>query len=478
MSRGSTGWQRRLILHIVVLMAAAGTGYAGQRAARNQTALDRYVFAPDPNYRYELVSQSRGTNLTSYVLNLTSQQWRSAAEVDRPLWKHWLVVVVPDQVRSSTGFLLIDGGSNTGNAPKTANLALTTLAASSQSVVANLRMIPSEPLTFTDETRPRTEDAIIVYSWDKFMRTGDETWPLRLPMTKAAVRAMDTVTAFCAGLESKVKVDKFAVGGGSKRGWTTWTTAAVDDRVVAILPFAIDVLNVEKALDHHYRAYGFWAPAVQDYVDMRIVDWSGRPQYKALMKIEDPYSYRDRLTMPKYIVNSTGDQYFPPDSWRFYFDDLKGEKYLRYVPNTKHDLNNSDAIFSLQAFYEAFLNGTPRPKFSWKFEKDGAIVVNTQDKPSEVKLWQATNPKARDFRLDSIGPAYKSTPLEPQKDGHYVGKAPRPASGWTAYFVEMTYPSGGKYPFKFTTGVRITPDSLPSGPYRPAPIANTQRSRQ
>jgi hypothetical protein len=27
--------------------------------------------------------------------------------------------------------------------------------------------------------------------------------------------------------------------------------------------------------------------------------------------------------------------------------------------------------------------------------------------------------------------------------------------------VEMTYPSGGKYPFKFTTAVRVAPDTLP-----------------
>jgi PhoPQ-activated pathogenicity-related protein len=424
------------------------------------------VFAPDPNYRYELVNTNRGANFTTYILDLTSQQWRSAAEVDRPLWKHWLIIVVPDQVRTSTGFLFIDGGSNTGNVPKSANLAFVTLALSSQSVVADLRMIPNEPLTFKDESRPRSEDAIIVYSWDKYLRTGGETWPLRLPMTKSAVRAMDTVTAFCAARDRKVAVDKFVVGGGSKRGWTTWTTAAVDDRVIAILPFAIDVLNNAKALDHHYRAYGFWAPAVQDYVDMHIMDWAGTPQFQALMKIEDPYSYRNRLIMPKYIVNSTGDQYFPPDSWQFYFNDLKGENYLRYVPNTKHDLNNSDAVFSLQAFYEAFLNGTPRPRFTWKFEKDGAIVVSTQDKPTEVKLWQATNPKARDFRLDTIGPAYKSMPLGPDRNGRYIGRAPKPPKGWTAYFVEMTYPSGGKYPFKFTTGVRIIPDTLPSGPYK------------
>ena len=31
--------------------------------------------------------------------------------------------------------------------------------------------------------------------------------------------------------------------------------------------------------------------------------------------------------------------------------------------------------------------------------------------PSEVKLWQATNENARDFRLESVGKVWKSSPV-------------------------------------------------------------------
>ena len=325
-------------------------------------------------------------------------------------------------------------------------------------------------MTFVGETKPRSEDAIIAYTWDKYLRTGDDTWPLRLPMTKSAVRAMDTIGTFCRSTAGGgVTVDKFVVSGGSKRGWTTWTTAAVDKRVIAIVPFVIDMLNIEPSMEHHYRAYGRWSTAVKDYEDMGIMNWSGTPQYRALMKIEEPYSYRDRLTMPKLIINSAGDQYFLPDSSQFYFDDLKGEKHLRYAPNINHSLRDSDARESMQAFYQSVITGTPRPKYSRKFEKDGSIHVKTTTKPIEVKLWQATNPKARDFRLYTIGKAYTSSLLEDQ-GGVYVGKVSKPPQGFTAYFVEMTFASSGKQFFKFTSGVRVIPDVLPFGPPPKAPV--------
>ncbi len=399
------------------------------------------------------------------MLSLTSQQWRSAAEVDHPVWEHWLVIIQPDQVKSSTALLFISGGSLGRKAPQSANPALAAIATGTQSVLAEIRGVPNEPLKFAGDAGPRTEDAIIAFSWDKYLKTGDETWPLRLPMTKSAIRAMDAVSDFLRA-QQDVQVDKFVVAGASKRGWTAWTVAAVDDRVIAVMPLVIDVLNNERSMQHHFRAYGFWAPALEDYTSMHLMEWVGTPQWKALMKIEDPFSYRDRLTIPKYIVNSTGDQYFLPDSSQFYFDEFRGEKYLRYVPNTRHDLENSDAALALAGYYESIVKGTPRPRFSWKFEKDGSIAVRTQDPPSDVNLWQATNPKARDFRLDTLGPAYKSSTLEPGSDGTYLARVPKPAEGWTAFFVELTFPSGGMYPFKFTSGVRVVPDTLPF----PAPM--------
>ncbi len=428
--------------------------------AGRQTALDRYVAQPDPNYSFRLLESKKGDGFTTFFLEMTSQSWLTTNEVDRTLWKHLVRITRPDTVASSTALLFIQGGNNKKPPGlKPADSTIVRVALETKSVVAELGMVPNQPLVFKGDGKERVEDELIAYTWDKFMRTGDERWPARLPMTKAAVRALDTVTAFCASAEGGgVKVDRFVVAGGSKRGWTTWTTAAVDPRVIAIVPIVIDVLNLEPSMRHHYAAYGFWAPAIQDYSDLQIMEWVGTREFRALMKIEEPYEYRDRFTMPKLLINATGDQFFLPDSSQYYFHDLPGPKYLRYVPNADHSLKDSDARETLLAFYHAVVIGAQLPRYSWKVAKDGAIRVQTADAPTEVKLWQATNPDARDFRLETLGPVWQSAPLTDEGGGVYVAKVPKPAKGWTAYFVELTFPSRGPAPFKFTSEVGVTPD--------------------
>jgi PhoPQ-activated pathogenicity-related protein len=435
---------------------------AAPAAAPVKTPLDDYVAKPNPAFAWKVVKTLPGDGYTTFVVDLKSQSWRSAPDVNRSLWQHWLVVVKPQEVRHDTALLIIGGGKNGSPAPGKPSARAVEYARATHSVVAELGMVPNQPLVFNNDGKPRSEDDLLAYGWVKFMDTQDPTWIARLPMVKSAVRAMDVVTALLASeAGGKLAVDKFVVLGGSKRGWTTWLTGEVDRRVVAIIPAVIDVVNVRACSINHFCAYGFWAPAIGDYTRHKIHDRMDTPEYAALMRIEDPYSYRDRLTLPKFVVNAAGDQYFPPDSSKFYFDDLPGEKYLRYVPNADHSLRNSDAQDSILAFYQSVLNKKERPKFTWERLPDQSIRVKAAGKPLAVHLWQATNPKARDFRLMTLGPAYKQTRLEADGDGVYTARVPKPASGWTAFFVELVFDSGAKVPFKFTTPVSIVPDVLP-----------------
>ena len=458
----------RLLLAVVLTAGLVSCAtYAPEAPIR--TALDRYVRAPDDHYAWKVEKTIPGQGTTTYVINMTSQAWRSEKEVNRPVWTHWLVIEKPDKLASTKALLMISGGSIDNPPPDGPSERLRGAAVATGSVVAELRGIPNEPLTFIgDETKPRTEDSLIAYTWDKYMRTGDEFWPARLPMTKAAVRAMDTITAFCASeAGGGAKVDQFVVCGGSKRGWTTWTTGAVDKRVIAIAPMVIDMLNIVPSFKHHYRSLGFWAPAVGDYQRMGIMNWNDTPEYAALMKIVEPYEYRNRYTMPKLMINATGDQFFLPDSPRFFIKDLPGETLLRMVPNADHGMRGSDAAETLLAFYGAVITGKPRPRYSWEMKKDGSIVVTTPDNPRDVLLWQATNPKARDFRVETIGKVWTSSKLDSQGNGVYVARVPKPEKGWTAFLVELAYDIGGPAPIKLTSEVSIVPDTLPFRPFKP-----------
>jgi PhoPQ-activated pathogenicity-related protein len=428
-------------------------------------ALERYIASPDPSYRWKAITALPGDGYTTHLIELVSQCWRDEGEVDRPHWQHQLRLVVPDEIANDTALLVIAGGSNDKPAPASANPLLGIAAMMTRSVTAELRMVPNQPLIFAGEADPRAEDGIIAYSWDKYLRTGDETWPLRLPMTKSVVRAMDAITAFCRSRAGGgVEIARFVLAGASKRGWTAWTAAAADRRVAAVIPVVIDLLNIEASFEHHYRAYGFWAPAIGAYQASGIMRWAGTAELASLLEIEDPFAYRDHLSLPKFLVNSAGDQYFLPDSSRFYFDALIGEKYLRYVPNTDHTLKGSDARESVLAFYDAVVAGQPRPQFSWSFAPNGVIELTTATRPLAAVLWQATNPEARDFRLEAIGPAYRRSTLEADGDGTFRARVPEPARGWAAYFVELTFASRGRFPFKFTTEIRVAPDTLRFGP--------------
>lgn len=449
-------------LLVLVILAVATVAHASQ--------LDDFIARPDAGYAWTVVSAERHPQGVHAVLQLTSQSWRSAAEVDRVAWRHWLEVYIPAQVVHDTALLVIGGGSNDSPAPRRPDGDLAATAVAARAVVARIHNVPNQPLVFTDDPqrRKRSEDDILAWCWDRHLVTGDPAWLVQLAMARSAVRAMDAVTAYCASGGTSVAIRHFVVAGGSKRGWTTWLAAAADRRVTAIAPMVIDLLNIEASFRHHHAAYGRYADAVRPYVENRIMERMGEPVMQASLAIIDPYAYRERLArMPKLLINATGDQFFLPDSWRFYRSGLAGPTQFRFIPNTDHGLDRS-ASESLRSFFIAVLAGRSLPAFTWTEEAPGRLRVETGDQPTQVLVWSAANPAARDFMVKAIGRSWRSRALEAVSPGVYVGAIPEPAQGWSAILVELVFPdpSGATPGIHLTTGVSVTPSRLPF-PERP-----------
>ncbi len=436
----------------------------------SKTLLKDYVMAPDSTYRYELAHSVFGDTYDFHVLKLYSQYWLTSEETDQTEWWHWVSLVVPKDTPFETGMMWIGGGSTNSKMPERPDPLILAASTATNSIVAQVHNVPFQPITFTHDTvGERYEDAIIAYGWRKFMEGGakdeDAVWLARLPMTKAVKLAMDAVTEVVYKDYNK-NLKNFVVGGASKRGWTTWTTAAVDDRVVAIIPVVIDMLNLVPSFQHHWKNYGFWAPAVGDYVREGVMDQLGTPEFDRLLEITEPYSYIDEYAMPKLIINAAGDQFFQPDSWKFYWDKLPGEKHLQYVPNYGHDVGDSDALPNLISFYAAVLNGSPRPDYSWKIEDDQILLeTDVQNRPSSIKLWTAHNPDTRDFRVDVFGTNWKAEEVPLNDNGKYRIHMESPSKGYKGYFLEITY--AGKTPLKFTTGVDVLPRAYPFSDFKP-----------
>lgn len=445
-------------LLLVLLVCSIGTVHG--------TPLDDYVVTPDPHYSWTLVKNSKNETTQLFHLQLTSQRWLTEKEVDKPIWVHELTIAVPKDLKSETAILTIAGGINGKNTGSIYNeIPIEELAAKTGAIACQVSLIPNQSLKFLDEEDARyieagrKEDALVAYTWDKYLKTGDSSWPLRLPMTKAVVRSMDAIEEVLLQ-QLNLKIDGFVLVGKSKRGWTAWTTAAVDKRVKGIIPIVIDLLNLKESFTRHYMAYGNWSPAVKDYLDIHVSERWDDPIFDKLMSIVEPSSYNARYTMPKYIINASGDEFFLPDSSRLYYSQLPGPKHLMYLPNTGHSIGIDLYKETTTAYLQFLLAKKTLPSYEWTLENQ-TLTLKSSDKPAYALLWQAHNPSARDFRITNIGKTWHSTPIEPSPDGTYKAMLTQPENGWSAYYMEVGYLSPQGLLFRTGTDVFVLPDIFP-----------------
>lgn len=452
---------------------------AVQGAAAN--ALDDYVHRPDPAYGWTLYHKVSQLTARHYFLRLVSQQWLTPDQVDRTLWEHELRFTQPrpwfcgaSALTSKVAVLIISGGKNKpGGFGREPSKYAADVAQAFCRPVVELRQVPNQPLRFADESRTRQEDGLIAYSFDRYLRREPGDWPLQFAMVKAAVQAMTAAQAFSRTRKDIPDIDEFVLFGASKRGWTTWLTAAVDKRVRALVPVSIDMLDLAEQLPHHLAAYGDYARALADYKAFDLGCRLDSPRGHDLVALVDPLAYRERLTQPVLILNSAGDEFFVSDSWRFYYDRLHGDKRLRYTVNSDHRQGGHEQRYPLFLQARNWLNDllarrTP-PQLSWQVS-DGVLEARPSVAPRSMILWTADNPHARDFRRETLGPVWAPTPLEPDEQGRYRVLLSPPLKGWRASLVEAVF--GGEEPTSqqiYTTGVYITPDTLPfAGPFCPS----------
>lgn len=425
----------------------AETPAKAEASAAIPTALQDYVDAADDSYGYKDLGAERIDGCTIHKLELTSQTWH-----DIP-WKHALYIYVPANIQHKETVLLFITGGKVGGMPGGDDMKMgAKIAQAAAMPVAFLHQVPNQPLL-----GDKVEDDLISETFLRYVDSRDATWPLLFPMVKSATAAMTAVQDF-GQQQYGVDVEQFVVTGGSKRGWTTWLTAAADDRVAGIAPIVIDTLNLPEQMKYQLETWGKYSEQIADYTSKGLVDvMQNRPEIP-LWKWVDPYTYRSELKLPKLLINGTNDRYWTVDATNIYWDELQGEKHVRYVPNAGHGLDDGKegALITLAAFAQHVAQDKSLPELKWTHESDDdeyRLKISSTPTPESVRLWVARS-DTKDFRNAKWEATELRVSDEAGGDGEeFVGVVAKPEEGHVALFGEATYRQG-PLPYNLSTTLR------------------------
>jgi PhoPQ-activated pathogenicity-related protein len=478
-------WLKKGLLSGLILLAALIT-----TSHAEETVLAQYVKAPDSAFEYQLVNTTYAPFYTTYIIDLTSQQWHSA-DVRPRKWKHWLVIVEPRLLGEYTEYLpffslvradqallyIIRGDADHEDRPAAASPQAVQLALRTRSIVAELHGIPIGPVAFLDEQPDtnwwddlnpfdndddkvlRIEDSLQARSFDLALSTGDLTWALMAPMTKAVVRGMDVIQEFLQQRYLGRRVARgFVVTGHSKRGHVAWLTAALDERVTGVVPISYDLLNLEAQIALQEASWPERSPEQDVNEEFDLYNRFKSETGYALIAAIDPYAYLDQLNIPALVMVGSSDNYSCSDSANLYLKDLPGDAHVFYAANQGHAINELPEVNNtLTAFYQHLIKNKPMPKFTWSGLAEGTFTITpVTQKPVAVKLWTATNPAARDFR-ETAGITWSAIAIEENAQGAYTGAVENPpAGGYTAFCVELTYQDGERGAPAYSLATPIT----------------------
>jgi PhoPQ-activated pathogenicity-related protein len=432
------------------LFACLLIAFMGVRAAADEAPLplvapavplDAFVAAPEPEFSWRVVNHIRRGGAKVFRLELTSQRWQNN------LWQHSLMVYEPADVKIADHMLLFITGGSTGNQPNESEVGMgVSLARLCGARVAVLHQVPNQPLMGN-----RYEDDLITETWLRYLATGDTSWPLLFPMAKSAVKAMDALEQFAAS-QSWNSLNGFVVAGASKRGWTSWLAAVADRRIKATAPMVIDMLNFSAQIKHQHALWGKPSEQVVDYTSKGLIREDGVPRpgrESNLWEMMDPFSYRQRLNMPKLLLVGANDRYWSTDAMNLYWDQLVGDKYIFRAANAGHGLEGKrdQALSTLAVFFRHVATDKPLPSLTWKPRLGSVslgISIEADHQPESAKLWVARSDSS-DFRDSN----WESTAMQ-LVDGQWTGEEPVEGSRHVAVFGELIFKHDG-LPYSLAT---------------------------
>ena len=229
-----------------------------------------------------------------------------------------------------------------------------------------------------------------------------------------------------------------------------------DAPVKSIAPMVFDILNMVPQLEHQKKAWGKVSYKIDDYTELDLPNKLGTERGKQLTAMVDPFRYRRRLTMPKLILLGTNDHYWPLDALNLYWRELQGPKYILYVPNNRHDLQDLVRVSgSICALHRSAVTGVPLPELKWNFAGlpgGTTLRLESDTPPTKVLAWVATSDQ-RDFRKAT----WKSFPVS--KNGKaYQYRLTTNGERFTAMFAEAQF-AGESLPYFLSTNVKIIESS-------------------
>ncbi len=374
--------------------------------------LSKFVTKSDSNYKFEVIEEKQGEGYKAYILDFTSQSWHPEKTVP-PVWRHWLTVIVPKQRVKDIGMLVLTNGFSTPETPMSEIPPyFISLAVSSKSVVAILEGFPRDKVgIYKTPTQVTNLELPEFASWSlkQYFETHDPSWIVFCPLVKTVVRAMDaTQDLLLKNLRSEIPLKEFVLCADTPY-FVPWLVPPVDNRVIGLISINTSSFHFEQQIKRMFMDEIALPNFFAEMDDAGLLPLLETEDGENLLKIIDPYYYRESLKIPKLVVSLNNNQWqdmiylseqtvseIPDPVYWLIYPQLQLSREYAFLPQqtlynfsspSRTNLRIYDFKDTIQVFYQRLLGQRNMPVFQWEFSQKGECRIKVSEDIIECRIW-------------------------------------------------------------------------------------------